>query len=180
MRNRAALNNAEEEEHRQLAIFEELKIQSDRGIAIVGAACVEESLTAAIHSFLHEDKQAAKRLFDVSGPLAAFSAKIDLASMLGMTSRRIKSDLHSIRGIRNEFAHQVMRLESLKPPSFTTPSIADRCMGLSCIAHQKYPTPKDAYIQACINLYFDFELLVTFGQKAGDPGRVVAIVERAA
>ena len=43
---------------RSLLLVQELDNQSDRGVAIVGVAWIEEALTAAIHAFLEKNKNA--------------------------------------------------------------------------------------------------------------------------
>lgn len=79
---------------RSLALVTELQQQTDRGVAIVGVAWIEEALVAAIQAFLEKDKSAWDGLFRKSGPLSSLSAKIDLARLLGMTSNAITADLH--------------------------------------------------------------------------------------
>jgi len=47
-------------------------------------------------------------LFDsVTGPLANFSSKIDMAFRLGLISGKFTRDLHIVRKIRNYFAHDI-------------------------------------------------------------------------
>jgi hypothetical protein len=50
------------------------------------------------------DKKLAGRLFKGYGPLSSFSAKIDLAYALKVTTLEIHNELHKIRDIRNAFA----------------------------------------------------------------------------
>lgn len=45
------------------------------------------------------------RLFSGYGPLASFSAKIDIAKALGIVPPQLSTLLHAIKKIRNEFAH---------------------------------------------------------------------------
>ena len=121
--------NSEEGYRRLMALVEEMEGQTDRGVAIVGAAWVEEGLFAAIESFLHSGTQPWKRLFDISGPMSTLSAKTDLARLLGMISKVIWSDLHIIRDIRNEFAHTPQAID------FETDEISKEVENL------KVPTP---------------------------------------
>jgi hypothetical protein len=46
------------------------------------------------------------RLFRGSGPLGNFGAKIDLGFLMGLYGREKRDDLHTIREIRNAFAHK--------------------------------------------------------------------------
>lgn len=158
---------------RSIALVKEVENQTDRGVAIIGVAWVEESLLAAIHSFLEHDKSAWERLFRKSGPLSSLSAKIDLARLLGMTSNVITSDLHILRDVRNEFAHSVLDKDN-SPLSFSTPRIKDKCLALRCVKHEDINEPRVAFIRACAVLNSDFYLHAFFGQKVSDGGRVVA------
>src|SRR5690606_22588339 len=99
-------HDSPEAQKRLGALIEEMNGQTDRGVAIVGSAWVEEALSALIEWFLHSDPKVWERLFKNNGPIATFSAKIDLAKLLGLISEIIRSDLHRIRDIRNELAHE--------------------------------------------------------------------------
>jgi len=157
-------------------LVSEIKGQTDRGAAIVGVAWVEEELQAAIESFLETDDKAWKRLFGRSGPLSTFSAKIDLARLLGMCSTVIASDLHILRDIRNEFAHSIAAKDHTGL-SFKSRHIADRCLALRCIAHESLSEPRHAFVRACAVLNSDFHLHKFFGQKVASGGLIHAKVE---
>jgi DNA-binding MltR family transcriptional regulator len=140
-----------------LSLVQEIENQTDRGAAIVGAAWVEEELHAAIESFLEKDKAAWDRLFRKSGPLSSFSAKIDLARLLGMVSNVVASDLHILREIRNEFAHSVLDKDK-SVLSFRTARIKDKCLALRSVKHEEIHDPRVAFIRACAVLNSDFYL----------------------
>ncbi|RJG08169.1 hypothetical protein D3870_17710 [Noviherbaspirillum cavernae] len=159
-------------------LLEEIQEQSDRGAAIVAMAWVEESITAALEFFLHHEPNSWKRLFAGSGPLANLSSKIDLSRLLGLVTDTIRSDLHIIRDIRNEFAHQVAHKTQHTKIAFTTAHIKDKCLALKCVAHEEHSNPRVAFMRACAVLYSDFEMLQFFGQKASDGGHIFARVER--
>lgn len=127
---------------------------------------------AAIQAFLEKDKTAWDRLFRKSGPLSSFSAKIDLARLLAMTSSAIHSDLHILRDIRNEFAHSVLD-KNLIPLTFQTPRIKEKCLALKCVQHEGLTEPRHAFIRACAVLNSDFYMHEFFGQPLEDGGRVV-------
>ena len=76
--------NSEEELLRMATLIEEINAQSDRGAAIVGAAWLEELMSAALESFLHSHPQSWQRLFAGNRTLGTFSAKIDLSRLLGL------------------------------------------------------------------------------------------------
>jgi hypothetical protein len=60
--------DSEEAQKRMMALIDEMEGQTDRGVAIVGAAWVEEAMSVAIESFLHSEPKAWKRLFEGNGP----------------------------------------------------------------------------------------------------------------
>lgn len=158
------------------ALISEMDGQSDRAAAIVGAAWVEEELEAAIRSFLIDDKESAKRLLGKSGPLSNFSAKIDLACVLGMCTRAIAKDLHTIRETRNDFAHNILAKDNAKL-NFNSEHIKDKCMTLKCVAHEDPATPRVAFVRACAILNSDFYIHRFMGQKVSDGGQIFAKIE---
>lgn len=161
-----------------VTLLEEIQDQSDRGAAIVAVAWVEESITAAIESFLHTEPNSWKRLFTGSSPLANLSSKIDLSRLLGLVTDAVRSDLHAIRDIRNEFAHQVAHKTHHTKIAFTSQHIQDKCFALKCVAHENHVNPRHAFMRACAVLYADFEMLEFFGQKVSDGGLIFARSER--
>jgi DNA-binding MltR family transcriptional regulator len=87
----------------------ELDQDNDRAAAIVGAVFVEESLTALASKRLNRNQDIINDLFRPSGPLGPFSTKIDMGVLLGLYSDAARKELHTLRRIRNEFAHQHAR-----------------------------------------------------------------------
>lgn len=167
---------SDEQVLRNEILFKELQNQTDRGVAIVGVAWVEEALLAALESFLQDDKKARNSLFGTNGPVSTFSARIYLARLLGMTSKVITSDLHILRKLRNEFAHSVLDAGN-NLLSFTTPGMSDRCLSLKCIKHEKHPNPRVAFIHACAVLNWDFHMHQFGAQKVKNGGLIHAQVE---
>lgn len=159
-----------------IALVQEIENQTDRGAAIVGAAWVEEELYAAAKSFLEQDNKAWDRLFRKSGPLSSFSAKIDLARLLGIISAVIASDLHIIRDVRNEFAHSVLDRNNLAP-SFSAPHIKDKCLALRCVEHEKHHDPRAAFIRACAVLNSDLYLYKLVGEAICNRFTIQAHIE---
>jgi hypothetical protein len=157
---------------RERALVSELKQQSDRGAAIVGAAWVEEEMDAAIAEFLKDEKKARQRLFGRNGALSTFSTKIDLCS------RVIASDLHIIRDIRNDFAHTILAPGS-EVLSFSSPHIRDRCFALRCVAHEHITEPRAAFVRACAVLNADFFVHRILGFQISSNGQITAKVESA-
>ncbi len=109
----------------QRPIVEELEQQTDRGAAIIGAAFVESLLRQALESRLRLrtalEKRTARGLFATMGPLSSFSAKIDLGVLLGLYPEAVQGDLHRLREVRNQFAHEH------EPRDFRFPKISEIC-----------------------------------------------------
>lgn len=158
---------------RSLALVQEVENQSDRGVAIVGVAWIEEALVDAIQAFLEQHKPAWDRLFRKSGPLSSLSAKIDLARLLAMTSDVIHSDLHILREVRNEFAHSILDRDHTTL-TFQSPRVRDKCLALHCIKHEGLNDPKHAFVRACAVLNADFSMHKFIGQVIQDGGRIVS------
>ena len=120
-----------EDVKRHWRIIKELEEQTDRGVAVIGAAYLDERLAEAIAGTFTEiietDTKRRKGIF--SGPLSSFWAKIEMAFALGFYGEKSLKDLHRIRDIRNSFAHTV------DPVSFTTPEIKKQCDELWYPAH---------------------------------------------
>jgi len=167
-------DSPEEANKRLMALIEEMSGESDRAVAIVGAAWVEEALTDSILSFLQPHDESHKRLFSSNAPLGSFSSKIDLSRVLGILSDIIWADLHRIRKIRNEFAHRIAHKTDNTRLTFATGHIADKCLALRCVAHENHANPRTAYTRACATLNADFDLFTMIGDKVSDSHRVVA------
>jgi hypothetical protein len=86
--------------------FADIDRSEDRAAAIVAAAFLEDHLAIALKTRLHQDEKILNDIFRSSGPLGSFSAKIDLAFLIGLCSREAHKELHTIKDIRNEFAHR--------------------------------------------------------------------------
>lgn len=151
------MKNFDDNLKESIALFQEIENQTDRGAAIVGVAWVEEELLAAIQSFLQKDKKAWDRLFGRSGSLSTFSAKIDMARLLGIVDEEIASDLHRLRKIRNEFAHSVLGKNS-EAPTFNTIHIRDMCFSIRCSSHEEDLKPRARFLRACAILNSSFYL----------------------
>ncbi|WP_426687216.1 hypothetical protein [Rhodanobacter ginsengiterrae] len=157
-----------------MTLVEEMSGESDRAVAVVGAAWVEEAIGKAIESFLENHSEAKQRLFNGAGPLATFSAKIDLARLLGLMTDAIHSDLHTVRKIRNDFAHLVAHKTEHTRLTFSSDHIKDKCLALRCVTTERHTDPRVAFTRACATLNADFEMIGFFGVKLSDGGRVFA------
>lgn len=147
---------------RMQVVIEELRSQSDRGVAIVGGAWVEEGLLGMLHAAFQPDAMGWKRATGNYGPLSTFSAKIDMAYLLRLVSSQILGDLNAIRSVRNAFAHDVAHKKTQEQLGFQADDIKDKCLALRCVAHEKLSNPRQAFIRACARLSADFESMQTF------------------
>ena len=108
-------------------IFESLATDTDRAAGIVAGSLIDIRLEAAIRHRLRRDGKVEDALFSVGQPIGTFSAKIDLAYLMGIIGPEARTDAHVIRGIRNSFAHD------LSVRGFSSPSIKDRTKQLKLV-----------------------------------------------
>jgi hypothetical protein len=102
-------------------VFHEALTQDDRTAAIILGSVLELTLQEAIQGrFTTISNSVLENIFDGNGPLATFSAKIDVGFAMGIFGPQTRNDLHSIRWIRNRFAHD------MAPLTFETPDISNR------------------------------------------------------
>ena len=107
------------------AVWTQIKVESDRGAAIMGSALVEAMLIEAI-IFALVNKDNRQSLFEDKGaPLSTFSNKTIIAYALGLIDSTIKDEIDVIRQIRNAFSH------ALLPINFNTPEINSACLKIT-------------------------------------------------
>jgi DNA-binding MltR family transcriptional regulator len=98
-------------QHRERAwnLFnDEFEKESERAKVILSAAMLDEALEALLRAFLVPSADSNDQVFDgPNAPLGTFSARVDFCFRLGLISKKLTRDLHLIRKIRNEFAHNV-------------------------------------------------------------------------
>lgn len=113
---------------KELRVIIEIEKQTDRAAAIIAGAFVERRLTNTIKNRIRRrsesEQKALADLFRESGPLGSFHARIDLGFVMGVYPEEVWKDLHTIKLIRNEFAHRTAPLE------FNTPEIRRLCRRL--------------------------------------------------
>ena len=104
----------------------EFKGESDRACVILAATLLDTALEALLRTRLVPNASNTDSLLDGStAPLASFSARIDMAYRLGIISPQFARDLHIVRRIRNDFAHNISGC------TFEDTSVRDRVMELS-------------------------------------------------
>lgn len=87
---------------------EEFAKEGDRASVILSEAMLDRALETIFKAYLVPTNSAQDSLLDGAyAPIATFSARIDLAYRLGLISARFCRDLHIIRKIRNDFAHNI-------------------------------------------------------------------------
>jgi DNA-binding MltR family transcriptional regulator len=107
---------------------ESLLNDSPRASAVVACALLEDVLRAALVNVMDlPSKEDHDRLFYNYGPLSSLSAKTLMAACLNVIGPNVRSDIDTIRAIRNAFAH------NLHDISFLTNEIAELCASLKCI-----------------------------------------------
>ena len=119
---------------RGLDLFDE----SDRGAAIVGAALLEDTLATLLKDNMSSVAMSQKQvrdIFDLSGPLSNFSAKISIAFAFAFIDKVTFNDLQIVRRIRNSFAHSAGKL------SFADVSIASQVQNMYCFRYAKDQLP---------------------------------------
>jgi len=98
----------------------ELEGESPRGTVLVATSMLEEMLRELISAYLVPNPSSSDTLLDgPNAPFGSFSGKIDAAYRLGLISNQFCRDLHLIRKIRNDVAHQPksFRFEDSSPSS---------------------------------------------------------------
>ena len=112
--------------------------ESDRAVGVLAPAYLDEVLTRAIRAKLLPTTSTANLVSSDRGPLASFASKIDLARSLGLIEEITWKNLHVLRKIRNDFAHDVDLHD------FSHDTIIDKCRNLIFPADQKIADGKDA------------------------------------
>lgn len=109
----------EELKRRALTLFNSLARESDRGAVLTGAAHLDQMLELLLRAKFSAVRQKPARainpLFEGFGPLATFSAKVTVAYAIDLLEDWMYQDLHSIRKLRNLFAHTIAIIEFDSP-----------------------------------------------------------------
>ena len=123
----------------------EIGEQSDRGAAIVAFAFLDDVLTEALqsrlHNYKHRGEDVSKFMFQGAGPLATFSARRRLALMLGIIGPKTYDDLARLAQVRNEFAHGRLRR------TFKSQKIRDLCKALTTPTHAKFISAYEKFLR---------------------------------
>ncbi|MCS5691769.1 hypothetical protein NZK33_07190 [Cyanobium sp. FGCU-6] len=91
-----------------------------RGAVLVGVARVDAALERLLLSVLLPSPGRSDALFQPDRPLGSFGARISLAHRLGLIESPVERALHTLRRVRNAFAH------SSESASLDDPAYAER------------------------------------------------------
>ncbi len=113
---------------KRTSFFKELKNLPDRVVGILATTIIDERLEHALKAHFYDVKYDGQMLFDkmfnYSAILGSFGARIDVGFAIGIYGEDAFRDLHTIRKIRNQFAHK------LAPKDFKIQSVADLAANL--------------------------------------------------
>ena len=95
--------------------------REDRGVVLMATAHVEQLLEDTIICRMTDefvDGEWRERLFggEQRGAIDGFSGKIVIAFALGLITERVREDLHTLRRLRNVFAHSPRPIGHLQQP----------------------------------------------------------------
>jgi hypothetical protein len=111
---------------------------------------LENALDALILKHLGiTDEAIIEKLYEQGAPLNSFFGKIWLGRMLGLYDDFLAENLHSIRRVRNAFAH------ARKPVSFASDQIIKECTSLKIADPVRKNMPKRPSLTAR-QLYIDY------------------------
>lgn len=126
-------------DHTQREIIDEieaeLKKEGDRSVGLIAGAFLEQRLEEAIKALLVKNTDVENQMFKGKGPLATFSAKIDMGLLLGLYDERTAKVLHNVRRVRNEFAHKLGRA------TFETQNIRALCNNFAAVKENRFKVP---------------------------------------
>jgi hypothetical protein len=89
-----------------------------RGAVLVGVARVDAALERLLQAVLLPTVGRSDSLFQTDRPLGSFGARISLAHRLGLIETPVERALHTLRRVRNAFAHS-SDSASLSDPAYT-------------------------------------------------------------
>ena len=89
------------------ALIELLTTGSDRVVAVVGGALLEQAIDLTLHERLVNIPRLVENLLGVDRPLGNMGPKIDLLCLLGAFDEKEHAAMKGIAGVRNFFAHHL-------------------------------------------------------------------------
>ncbi|SIO60682.1 hypothetical protein SAMN05444166_6485 [Singulisphaera sp. GP187] len=129
-----------------------LDSESDRAVALIVTAWLDDALSEMIKSRLVKDKRVIDEVFRFDSALGTFSSRIKLAYLMRRFSKTVYDNLQTIRTIRNGFAHSRENLQ------FVNVTISSSCEKLCLKEFKGYKRgkndsdPRRAFIATGIGL----------------------------
>src|SRR5262245_8018990 len=81
---------------RQMKLDDPLAGESDRAVALIVAAWVDDALGDLLRAYLVQDAKVIEEMFKPMAPLSTFSAKIKAAHLVGLIDKRQFENLDTI------------------------------------------------------------------------------------
>lgn len=123
-------------------LFSQFEKESDRAAVILISSVLDENLTTLLKSYLVAIPSSTDNLFDsATSPLSNFSSKIDISYRIGLISRKFTRDLHLVRKIRNDFAHDIYGCD------FENGSVISRVKELENSFHKSYEKAHESLVK---------------------------------
>lgn len=130
----------EQEVSKTLQMIAAANKETDRGCALILAANLDNRLSELLRNlYVEHPPKSEKNLFSSQGFPATFSSRIDMCYALGQIGEDEYHDMHLIRKIRNEFAHNESGL------TFQSPSIYSRCTHFRLVEKFEVDYPLEKY-----------------------------------
>lgn len=85
--------------------LDELGRETDRGLALVATALIDDRLTETLRCLFIKGPSTARLLDEGNSPLGTLSSRVDACSALGLIDDFEAAEITLIRKVRNEFAH---------------------------------------------------------------------------
>lgn len=85
-----------------------IKKENDRGAALLAAMMAEHCLDVLIEKRLLPPYSKEQFISGFNSPIGTFSSKIELSYRIGLISQGLAKLLHSLRKIRNTYAHELV------------------------------------------------------------------------
>lgn len=102
----------------------ELQAETDRGLALVGAAVIDDKLRDTLAAYFVEGPSGVRLLDGADAPLGRFSARTDACLALALIDLFEHGEITLLRKVRNAFAH------GLHGTSFNSEPIRGYCSSL--------------------------------------------------
>ena len=146
----------QQREHWDEVFRTEFERESDRACVILAAAMLDQSLETLLKARLVPISKPDNDLFNgVYAPLSTFDARIDTTHRIGLISTNLCRDLHIIRKIRNDFAHNITGC------SFEDSTVRSRVMELqrSLRLSEREPQVRKRFLKGVKG---DFQMVVSW------------------